>query len=763
MSRNHKKEKESCTEDLRDTGLEVIGDLPWGSHFSQFYADKEDLLSVLVPYFKAGLEKNEFCMWVTSEPLGVEEAKKALKKAFPGLDQCLAKGQIEFHSHTEWYLKDGVFDPKRVLEEWVNKYIKGLSCGYQGLRLTGNTFWLNKELWEDFTQYERAVDNVIGSYRMMALCTYSLEKCGAGELLDVVSTHPFALIKRKGKWDILERSEHKLAEEVLRRSNMELEKRVQERTSELTDLNRRLQEEASERRRMSKAFERQSRRLDAFFKHVLTPLAFLDKGFNFIMVSDSYAKAAARDRDEFAGRNHFELYPHDGNKAIFESVVMEKKPYMAFEKPFEYPDHPEWGATYWDWSLVPILDNAGEVEFLVYSLNDVTARKRAEVEKEGIQAQLIESQKMDAVGKLASGIAHDFNNLLTVIVSYVNLGLKEGPSGPLKSHLEQIEEASARAANLTKQLLTFSRNKHLELEAADLNETVKGMLNILQRLITENIFIKTAFKPGIWAIKANQGNIEQLIMNLVVNARDAMPKGGTITVATDNAAVLSAASGSEDRTPGSYVCLTVKDTGAGMDEAVRKKLFEPFFTTKGRVGGLGLSVVKNIVKEHKGWIDVDSVIGEGSTFKVYFPATHEALKNSKKAEIETHSGNGERVLVVEDEATLRNAISIALKKNGYDVAEVSGYDDASAYLSGENRRFDILLSDLTLKNRNGVELAEEAVSKYPALKVVITSGYMDTESYWPRIKELGFFFLQKPFDIPALLNALGAHKDSSPQ
>ncbi|MBI5454217.1 MAG: PAS domain S-box protein [Deltaproteobacteria bacterium] len=200
---------------------------------------------------------------------------------------------------------------------------------------------------------------------MIALCSYSLERCGAQAVLDVVSTHPFALIKRRGRLEVIERSEQKFAEEVLLRANRELEMRVDARTSELVGLNERLMEE--------------SRRLKAFFDHTITPLAFLDRDFNFIMVSRSYADKAGRDLSDFTGKNHFELYPHEENQAIFASVVREKKPYVAVAKPFEYPDHPEWGVTYWDWSLVPILDASGEVSFLVFSLKEVTEEKRAEL------------------------------------------------------------------------------------------------------------------------------------------------------------------------------------------------------------------------------------------------------------------------------------------------------------------------------------------------------------------------------------------------
>lgn len=194
---------------LRNSGIDIVGNAPWGTHFCQFYKTKEDLIDVLVPYFKAGLENNEFCMWITSEPLSAEEAQEALKKAVPDIDDYIDKGQIEILPYTEWYVIEGDFNSDRILDGWVSKLNQALKKGYEGLRLTGNTFWLEKGGWNDFVEYEEAVDNIIGKYQMIALCTYCLDKCTAAEIIDVVNNHEFALTKREGEWDLIENSEHK--------------------------------------------------------------------------------------------------------------------------------------------------------------------------------------------------------------------------------------------------------------------------------------------------------------------------------------------------------------------------------------------------------------------------------------------------------------------------------------------------------------------------------------------------------------------------
>ncbi len=205
------------SQELRKTGLEIVGDVPWGTHFCQFYQTDQDLLDILVPYFTEGLKNNEFCMWITSEPLGAEAARRAMAAALPDFENYLRRGQIEIVPYTDWYLKGGTFDPERVLNDWVRKLDEALAAGYEGLRLTGNTFWLEQKDWRAFTDYEAAVDGVIGRYRMLAVCTYSIDRCGFNEILDVIRNHRFALVRREGRWELVENAERKRAREDLKR------------------------------------------------------------------------------------------------------------------------------------------------------------------------------------------------------------------------------------------------------------------------------------------------------------------------------------------------------------------------------------------------------------------------------------------------------------------------------------------------------------------------------------------------------------------
>jgi PAS domain S-box-containing protein len=357
---------------MRETGIGILGKVPWGIHFCQFYQSKKDLLDILVPYFKTGLQSNEFCMWICSEPLGVEDAKQALKKAVPDLGRYMRKGQIEFLPHTEWYLQKGRFSSKRVLKGWRSKLDEALAKGFDGLRLTGNTFWLEKKDWQRFAGYEEEVNNVVSHHRMIALCTYSLDRCGVQEVIDVINNHQSTLIRRSDQWTLVESFSKKQAEEALRKS----ERRLRQ-ASELQAAMDKLKTEVHERHRAEQALAEKSQILEGFFTSNVSPMVILDKGFNFVRVNEAYAKACRREISNFPGRNYFELYPHPENEVLFKRVVKTKQPFQALAKPFTFPDHPDWGVTYWDWNLSPILDSAGEVEFLALSLKDVTMRALA--------------------------------------------------------------------------------------------------------------------------------------------------------------------------------------------------------------------------------------------------------------------------------------------------------------------------------------------------------------------------------------------------
>jgi PAS domain S-box-containing protein len=386
--------------------------------------------------------------------------------------------------------------------------------------------------------------------------------------------------------------------------------------------------------------------------------------------------------------------------------------------------------------------------------------ERSIAKLEHTQDQLLQAQKMEAVGRLAGGVAHDFNNLLTAMKGYAELTLNRPElDEQTRADIEQIRKAADQAAALTKQLLAFSRRQPLEPRVIDLNEVVVDMDAMLRRLIGEDIELCSNLGDKCVRVKGDAGQIEQVIINMVVNARDAMPDGGRLTIETkrvtlDEVACLDI----HDARPGEFVCLAIQDSGTGIPREIVDQIFEPFFSTKGpgKGTGLGLSVVYGVIRQHEGWISVYSEPGEGSVFKIYLPASVD--DDGPEEAIETPRqrlrGAGQRILLVEDEEAVRTFATRALRENGYVVCEAACADEALDIFDREAGRFDIVFSDVVLPGLSGIRLVDRLLALRPDLEVLLSSGYTDQKSQWPVIREKGFRFLQKPYSLPDLLGAI---------
>ena len=506
-------------------------------------------------------------------------------------------------------------------------------------------------------------------------------------------------------------NERKEAEEALREARDELELRVRERTSELEQAQGKLIE--------------QSRILESFFTSTITPLVFLDKAFNFIRVNAAFAKACGREMGEFPGCNYFGFYPHEETEAVFRQVVVTKIPYQASAQSFIFPDHPEWGTTYWDYTLTPLLNEAGEVEFLVFSLKDVTDKERAE-------QQLRQAQKMEAIGTLAGGIAHDFNNMLAVIIGNAELALGQpgGKAGP-RRNVEQIFNAARRASDLVKQILMFSRKTEEGKIALKLTPLVKETCKLLRGSLPSTIHMKLDLRTTFCAVMGDPSQIQQVLMNLCINAAHAMrEKGGTLSISIADVAFAPLDTKPvADMEPGSYVRLSVRDTGTGMTEDVQKRMFEPFFTTKevGQGTGMGLAAVYGIVKSHGGLISVRSKAGVGSTFTIFFPCADAAPKEIRE-ETGPLPGGKERILFVDDEPAIVEMASYMLGRLGYDVTSMSsGVDALKAFLKGPGL-FDLVITDQTMPDLTGIDLAQRMREKRKDVPIVLITGYSETVS-----------------------------------
>ncbi len=402
------------------------------------------------------------------------------------------------------------------------------------------------------------------------------------------------------------------------------------------------------------------------------------------------------------------------------------------------------------WTLVTARcarDASGRALYILAMVEDITERKRAENERARLQAQFLQSQKMESVGRLAGGVAHDFNNLLMVINGYSAMVLDRlNPNDPSRNLVSEVYKAGDRAAALVRQLLAFSRKQILQQEPVDLNEMICEMEKMLLRLVGEDIEIITTLKPTLNLVLADRHQMEQVILNLAINARDAMPRGGKLAIRTEHVRWGHACPRclAEVR-PGAYVHVSVRDTGTGMDEETRQHLFEPFFTTKevGQGTGLGLATVHGIVLQSGGHIDVESEPGQGSCFHLYLPAVGAQSGISVMPAVAAPAGGTETILLVEDQPEVRQFTATVLREYGYAVLQASGGEEAlAAYAS---QPIDLLLTDVVMPKMSGTDLAARVRQGQPDVKVLFMSGYSMEVLAWRETGTTGAAFIQKPF------------------
>ena len=393
-------------------------------------------------------------------------------------------------------------------------------------------------------------------------------------------------------------------------------------------------------------------------------------------------------------------------------------------------------------------DAAGRTVNYVAVKRDVTREMR-------LESQFRQAQKMEAIGQLAGGVAHDFNNILASTM--MNLSLlqeSEGLTPPIQETLKELMQEAERAANLTRQLLMFSRRSVLEMKVLDLNQLVTNLLKMLGRLIGEHIVVRFHRREGLPAVEADAGMIEQALVNLAVNARDAMPGGGALSIDIEAIQIdAERVQAQPQAEPGQFLCLSLADTGCGMDEATRQHIFEPFFTTKeaGKGTGLGLATVHGIVAQHRGWVEVESEVGKGTTLRVFLPAsTRQAGERVETAKTATLRGN-EAILLVEDEAGVRRSVAQGLRLLGYAVLEAENGQAALRLWQQRSRKIDLLFSDMVMPGGlTGLDLAQKLREDSPELKVIISSGYNEDMAAHAKPLADDIVYLQKPYHLDLL-------------
>jgi PAS domain S-box-containing protein len=515
-------------------------------------------------------------------------------------------------------------------------------------------------------------------------------------------------------------------------------------------------QDITERKRAEETITSSNKLLQTIINAAPLRIFWKDAGLRYLGCNLAFAKdAGVACPDDLIGKDDYrlgwkeqsELYRADDRRVIESGI-----PKLSYDEPQTTPDGDQiWLRT----SKVPLRNEADETIGVLGIYEDITERKHEEEEKTKLEAQLQQAQKMESVGRLAGGVAHDFNNMLGVILGHAELALmKMDPSQPLHADLEEIRKAAIRSADLTRQLLAFARKQTVVPRLLDLNETVAGMLKMLQRLIGEDIHLN--WRPGVdlWPVKVDPSQIDQIIANLCVNARDAISSVGKITIETGNSVL------DEDycahhagSVPGEYVLLAMSDDGCGMDKETLSHLFEPFFTTKvmGKGTGLGLAMVYGAVKQNSGFINVDSEPDQGTTFTIYLP------RHEGKAEQAWTEGAGgavqrgrETILLVEDSPTILELAMELLTRQGYTVLAASTPGEAIRLAREHAGKIDLLMTDVVMPEMNGRDLANKLLSLYPHLNRLFMSGYTADVIASHGVLDEGVNFIQKPFSMQSL-------------
>ena len=681
---------------MRASGLDIIGDVPWGTHFCQFYQDKQDLVDTLVPYFAAGLAHREFCMWVTSAPLQVEEAKAAMRAAVPTLDDFIERGQIKFLDYSDWYVLNGRFDAERVLRAWVEELDAALARGFEGLRLSGNTFWLEQSTWSDFTQYEAQIDHVIGRYPMLAMCTYSLARCGAIEIMDVMSNHAFALIKRGGAWQVIESAERRKIEASLRQS----EERYRSLFNGMTE---------------------------GFALHEIVCDASGEPcDYRFLDINPAFERLTGLHRDAVVGRLVSEVLPHEDPRWVrtYGRVALTGEP-VQFD------------------NYAPTLQRHYAVfayrpapqQFAVIFL-DVTHQKLTE-------QRLEEANRLK--DEFLATLSHELRTPLHAILGWSELLATSQLDPAATERAATVIARNAKAqSQLVSDVLDVSRivagKLRLDVRPADLAIVVRDAVEVVRPAAeAKGVVLRTAISPEGTTVTGDPDRLQQVLWNLLANAVKFTPAGGRIDV--------------EVRRHQSQLDLVVRDTGVGIDASFLPYVFDRFrqgdgSTAREHAGlGLGLAIVRHLVELHGGTVYAESEgQGRGAAFTVRLPlravrtGVEEDLRPSSKESATREPGlerrplslEGISVLAVDDESDARELVRAVLERHGATVLLASSAAEALSIAASD--RPDVMIADIGMPGEDGYGLVrrlraipDTRVSGIPAVALTAYGRVEDRE------------------------------------
>ncbi len=850
---------------LRCTGLDVIARVPWGACICHLYRSRNDLVDVLVPYFRAGLESNEHCIWVTAEPLGKAKAVRAMRRAVEGFDDYLGKGQIRIVSHEEWYCHEGVPDWQSAISSWQGVHGQCLADGYQGLRFSGNVAWLDKDRWSDLLNHEREIHEVLPDLRMLSICSYPMDAMDADSLADVVNSHEATLMKRGDQWVCIEGAEYRQAEEALGRVYAGLAKRMEERSSELVRANATLQEqvdtweevgqrlkfsdaafmaikesviavdtdqtivhwnEASEsiygvdaadaigsrysdvietvesfpsettasleifeqtghlhsevmhrtkhaevwvdvsfhemkdetgrragfialatditdRRQAEEALLDSEERYSSLVNNVRLGIFRSTPGVKgkFLEVNPAMEEITGYSREELLEMNVADLYADPNRRQTVVEEVAATEGKASTELALRKKDGSEIVVSDTKYA---VRDGAGQIVCFDGVLEDITERRLAENQRKELEQRAQLSGRLASIGEMASGIAHEINNPVASIVGFADLLLEGDIPDDIREDIRVIHAEAERVAGIVRKLLTFSRRSEPERELVNVNEIVQTTLDVRAYEIgTSNIEVFTSLDPELPATMADGSQLQQVFLNLIINAEMAMrEKGGRGRLRIET--------GVEDET----LRITFSDNGPGIAAEILDKIFDPFFTTrkKGKGTGLGLSVCHGIVSEHGGRIHAAGTGGRGATFVVELPIVRgQKPAESPEPEIEEPLGpSTARILVVDDEPLVLRFLERALSSSGYLVDCVDSARNVVERLRREE--YDLVLLDIRLPGTSGIDIYRHIQRRTPAIarRIVFITGDIvtdDTRKFLARTKARR---IVKPFSAERL-------------
>lgn len=568
---------------LRDGGIGLIREIPWGTHLCQFYRTKEDLLEILVPYFMAGLKNNEFCMWVTSGPVSVEDAREAMETAMPDFDSYLEKGQIEIIQHTKWYLKGGFFSLKRVLNDWIKKLEGCVTSGYDGMRVTGNTAWLEKKDWESFMHYEDEVDGAIRGHRMIAVCTYSLDLCRSSDVVDIISHHQSSLMRCDNRWELFEhKGQRGMIEKLL-----ESEKRYR-----------------------------------GLYESIRDGIVRCDMQGNVIDCNGAYLEMLGYTEDEIKRLTYQELTPakwHAMEEALVREQVLKRKFSEEYEKEYIRKDGTVFPVSLKVWLIE---DEFGEPSGMWGIVRDVTERKRSEEEirrlNERLEHKLAELEAAyEEIESFSYSVSHDLKAPLRAVSGFSQLLLRDYSGrldGKGRELLDMVMKSSQKMDHLIEEVLNHSRLGRMKIYPADIDMEglARSVLQEFGAAIRER-----GVRVNVKTLPPSRGEtvlIRQVFHNLISNSvkftsRTRYPEIEVGGYKTEKENVYY-----------------VRDNGAGFDSGHSNRLFNIFqrlHTESEFEGtGVGLSIVKRIVLRHGGRVWAEGESGKGATFYFTIPAAY---------------------------------------------------------------------------------------------------------------------------------------------